>query len=270
MSACPAGLCHAAVRQGFPVRYLDEAVEAVFLDAVQPAALQTMLEAFTVMERERLDVDRHWQLRIERARYEAERAQRQYDAVEPQNRSVARSLEARWNAALEALEKLQGEYAIMQRTDLLPLGEADRESVRRLAADLPAIWRAPTTTMVDRKRLLRLVMTEVTLTTQPEQRRAKFKVLWCGGAVSDHSAECPPIGAHQRTAAAALARLSEMRPSETWGSCGATEGTPRPALGGAVVPIQGAICHSGSDLQHQMGSSRRPAHLLVCAHPAMQ
>jgi len=200
--------------QGFPVRYLDEAVEAVFLDAVQPAALQTMLEAFTVMERERLDVDRHWQLRIERARYEAERAQRQYDAVEPENRSVARSLEARWNAALEALEKLRGEYAIMQRTDLLPLGEADRESIRRLAADLPAIWRAPTTTMVDRKRLLRLVMTEVTLTTQPEQRRAKFKVLWCGGAVTDHSAECPPIGAHQRTAAAALARLSEL--SRQW------------------------------------------------------
>ena len=109
--------------QAFPVRHLDDAVGAVFLEAVQPAVLETTLEAFAVMERERHDLDRHWQLRIERARYEAERAQRQYDAVEPENRSVARSLEVRWNAALEALEKLQNEYAVLQRTDLLPLGE---------------------------------------------------------------------------------------------------------------------------------------------------
>ena len=97
---------------------------------------------------ERRDVDRHWQLRIERARYEAERVQRQYDAVEPENRSVARSLEARWNAALETFEALKQEYAVLQRTDLLPLNDADRDNVRRLAADLPALWHAATTTMV--------------------------------------------------------------------------------------------------------------------------
>lgn len=194
--------------QAFPVRHLDEAVGAVFLEAVQPAALGTALEAFATMERERRDIDRHWQLRIERARYEVERAQRQYDAVEPENRSVARSLEARWNAALEALEALKGEYAVLQRTDLLPLAEADRDSVRRLAADLPALWQAETTTMVDRKRLLRLVVTEVTLTTHPEQRRADFKVLWCGGAVTTHSADYPPRGQHQRTAAGVVERLA--------------------------------------------------------------
>jgi DNA invertase Pin-like site-specific DNA recombinase len=196
--------------QAFPVRHLDAAVAAAFLEAVQPAALEAMLEAFALMERERRDLDRHWQLRIERARYEAERAQRQYDVVEPENRSVARSLEARWNAALEALEKLQSEYAVLQRTDLLPLADADRENVRRLAADLPALWRAATTTMVDRKRLLRLVITEVTLITHPEQRRVTFKVLWCGGAITDHSADCPPIGMHQRTEATVLDRLTEL------------------------------------------------------------
>jgi len=194
--------------QAFPVRHLDEAVGAVFLEAVQPAALGTALEAFATMERERRDVDRHWQLRIERARYEAERAQRQYDAVEPENRSVARALEARWNAALKALEALKGEYAVLQRTDLLPLGESDRDSVRHLATDLPALWRAATTTMVDRKRLLRLVVTEVTLTTHPGQRRADFKVLWCGGAVTRHTADCPPAGAHQRTKSDVLDRLA--------------------------------------------------------------
>jgi len=200
----------AAPCQAFPVRHLDAAVAAVFLDAVQPAALGTALEAFAVMERERRDLDRHWQLRIERARYEAERAQRQYDAVEPENRSVARSLEARWNAALEALEALKAEYAVMQRTDLLPLGDADRAGVQRLATDLPALWRAETTTMADRKRLLRLVVTEVTLTTHPEQRRADVKVLWCGGAVTVHTADRPPAGQHQRTAAGVVDRLADL------------------------------------------------------------
>ncbi len=200
----------AAPCQAFPVRHLDAAVAAVFLDAVQPAALGTALEAFAVMERERRDLDRHWQLRIERARYEAERAQRQYDAVEPENRSVARSLEARWNAALEALEALKAEHAVMQRTDLLLLGDADRAGVQRLATDLPALWRAETTTMADRKRLLRLVVTEVTLTTQPQQRRADVKVLWCGGAVTAHTADRPPGGQHQRTAAGVVDRLAEL------------------------------------------------------------
>lgn len=167
---------------------------------MQPAALQTTLEAFAAMERERRDLDRHWLLRLERARYEADRAQRQYDAVEPENRSVARSLEVRWNTALEALEALKGEYAVMQRTDLLPLGDGDRDKVRRLAADLPALWQAATTTMVDRKRLLRLVVTEITLTSHPEQHQATFKVLWCGGAITPQTAR-PTVPINKRTQA---------------------------------------------------------------------
>lgn len=196
--------------QAFPARPLDEAIGMVLLEAMQPATLETTLQAFAVLDRERRELDRHWQLRIECARYEAGRAQRQYDAVEPENRSVARTLEARWNAALQALETLQREYAVLQRTDLLPLGDADRDSVRRLAADLPALWHAPTTTMVDRKRLLRLAVTEVTLTIRAEQRQATFKVLWCGGAVTEHTADCPPIGLHLRTRAAVLDRLAEL------------------------------------------------------------
>ena len=182
--------------QSFPVRHLDAAVEVILLEAMQPATLETTLQAFAALDRERRELDRHWQLRIERARYETDRAQRQYDAVEPENRSVARTLEARWNTALQALEKLQAEYAVLQRTELRPLEGTDQERVRRLAADLPALWHAATTTAADRKRLLRLVVTEVTLTTHPEQRRATFKLLWCGGTITEHIADCPPIGQH--------------------------------------------------------------------------
>jgi len=117
--------------QAFPVAYLDRAVGALFLAAVQPAALETALATLAVLERERQALDRHWQLRIERARYEAQRAQRQYDATEPENRSVARALETRWNTALQALEQLDQEYAVVRRTELLPLDEAERHTVRR-------------------------------------------------------------------------------------------------------------------------------------------
>src|SRR5918911_281971 len=118
--------------QAFPVVHLDRALGALFLEAVRPAAIETTLAALAVLERE--------------------------------NRLVARSLETRWNAALQALEELEREYAVVRRTELLPLDEADEHAVRRLAEDLPALWRAATTADVDRKRMLRLVVSEVALT----------------------------------------------------------------------------------------------------------
>lgn len=200
----------ASICQAFAVRHLDPAIEAAVLEAMQPAALEATLQAFAVLDHDRRELDRHWQLRIERARYEADRAQRQYDAVEPENRSVARTLEARWNGALEALEKLRSEYAALQRTELRPLGAADQDHVRRLASDLPALWRAATTTSEDRKRLLRLVVTEATLTTTPAQRRATCKLLWSGGAMTELTVDCPPLGKHGRTGSAVLDRLAEL------------------------------------------------------------
>src|SRR3982751_1083005 len=166
----------------------------LFLEAVKPAAIETTLAALAVLERERRALDRHWQLRIDRARYEAQRAQRQYDAIEPENRLVARTLEARWNAALEALEQLEQEYTVVRRTELLPLDEADRQAVWRLAEDLLALWGAATTHDVDRKRLLRLVGTEVALSVDARARRAEIAVVWSGGATTRHEGRGPPPG----------------------------------------------------------------------------
>lgn len=200
----------AAPCQAFPVRQLDEALGAIFLEAVQPASLETTLAAFAAMERERLALDRHWQLRLERARYEVQRAQRQYDAVEPENRLVARSLEGRWNAALRGLEQLEAEYALVRRTELLPLDEEDQRAVHRLADDLPGLWHAETTAAIDRKRLLRLVITEVTLTAHSPERRADFAILWCGGATTGHTVSCPPRGRHSQTESGMLDRIREL------------------------------------------------------------
>lgn len=196
--------------QAFSAPYLDRAIGELFLAAVQPAVLETTLAALTMLERGRRTLDRHWQLRLERARYEAQRAQRQYDATEPENRSVARELETRWNTALEALERLEQEYVVVRRTELLPLDEAEERTVRRLAEDLPALWHAATTTDVDRKRLLRLVVRELVLTADAKERRAELVVLWNGGATTRHEVRCPPWGWHSRTDPALVDRLAEL------------------------------------------------------------
>jgi DNA invertase Pin-like site-specific DNA recombinase len=196
--------------QAFPVVHLDRRAGELFLEAVQPASIETTLAALAALEHERQALDRHWQLRLERARYEVQRAQRQYDAIEPENRLVARELETRWNAALQALEVLEQEYATVRRTDLLPLDEAERDAVQRMAEDLPALWHAGTTTDVDRKRLLRLVVSEVVLKVNAEARSAEMTLVWTGGETSRHEVRCPPLGWHVGTDAAIVARLREL------------------------------------------------------------
>lgn len=117
--------------QSFGQRYLDEAVCTCFFEAIKPAQLDTLLSALATLEQERQARERGWQLRLERARYAARLAQRQYDAVDPENRLVARELETRWNQALEALGSLEREYAVAKRTTLAPLTEEEREAVRQ-------------------------------------------------------------------------------------------------------------------------------------------
>ena len=196
--------------QAFPVRDLDQAISELFLAAVEPGAIETTLAALAVLERERQALDRHWQLRIERARYEAQRARRQYDAIEPENRLVARELETRWNTALQALEQLEQEYAIVRRTELLPLDAAEQQTVRQLAADLPGLWHATTTTDLERKRMLRLVVTEIALTVDGQQRCTEAAVVWSGGMATRHAVHRPPLGWHMRTDDQVTARLREL------------------------------------------------------------
>jgi Recombinase zinc beta ribbon domain/Recombinase len=199
-----ASTCHS-----FGQRYLDEAVVACFFEAVKPAQLDTLLAALETLEQERKNREKGWQLRLERARYQVRLAQRQYDAVDPDNRLVARELETRWNTALEELQNLEREYAVAQKTALVPLTEEERETVRQLSLNVPAVWEAETTTMADRKRLLRTIIQEITLTpTAP--RQATMTILWSGGVTTSHAIVCPPIGWHCLAPASLVERLREL------------------------------------------------------------
>jgi len=199
-----------AMCQSFVSGRIDEVVVGAFLEAVRPAGLDATLAALRGLEQERKGVDRQWQLRLERARYEARLAQRQYDAVDPDNRLVARELERRWEAALAEAEGVQQEYERLRLTELRPLDAVEVEDVRRLASDLPSLWQADTTTLTDRKRLLRLVAATVTVTVREGRTGADVAVLWSGGARTAHRVDSPGFGSHLRTKAGTLDAIRDL------------------------------------------------------------
>ncbi|EFH86165.1 recombinase family protein [Ktedonobacter racemifer] len=142
---------------------IDQAVVQCFLQAIEPAHLEVALSALDQVEAQARQVEQQWQRQIERAQYEADLARRRYRAVDPDNRLVARSLEREWNEKLGEVEKLEREYAMQPKHAVLSLTASQREQIRRLAQDLPAIWHAPTTTFAQRKQLLRWLIKDVTL-----------------------------------------------------------------------------------------------------------
>jgi DNA invertase Pin-like site-specific DNA recombinase len=165
---------------------VDALVAHIVLDALAPDQVAIALATMGQLEEESRQLERQWTLRRERARYEAERARRQYDAVEPENRLVARSLEHAWEEKLRAVEAIEQEYARWRSEEPLVIGTADRAALHALGQNLPRIWSAPTTSAADRKRILRFIVREVIL----DQRRARgqvwLKIMWQTGASSEH------------------------------------------------------------------------------------
>ena len=143
---------------------IDAAVVQLILEAMEPAQLTIALEAVEHLEAQARAIDRQWQLRLERARYEADQARRRYLEVEPEYRLVARSLERDWHEKLTALGQLERDYAETRPTASSPVSEAERQGIRDLVHDLPAVWRATTTTHAERKPVVRLLIKDVMLT----------------------------------------------------------------------------------------------------------
>jgi DNA invertase Pin-like site-specific DNA recombinase len=198
--------------QSLAGRVLDDVVAAQIFAALEPAALELSLAAADDIQQERALLHRNWLLLLERSRYEAERARRQYDAVEPENRLVVRELERRWEAALQEQRRLEEEYARFGRQQPEGLSAVEREQVRALAQDLPALWQAPTTTAVDRQRLVRLLVDEVIVTVRGESERVEVTIRWVGGFHTSHEL-VRPVQRYQQMAdyEKLLNRIDELR-----------------------------------------------------------
>jgi DNA invertase Pin-like site-specific DNA recombinase len=170
---------------------LDGLIAGRILAAVEPAAVEASLAAVAEVERERSELSRHWQLRRERVRQEAERAARQYQACEPENRLVGRELERRWEAALAAQGRLEGEYERWRRSAPGRLTPDDERAIRALAADLPAVWGAATTGPEDRQRIARLLIERVEAVVDRASDRVDVRIVWAGGLSESHDLSRP-------------------------------------------------------------------------------
>ncbi|MGZ6308334.1 MAG: recombinase family protein, partial [Ktedonobacterales bacterium] len=171
--------------QHVPGPALDAFVSQQVLAALEPAALELSLAAAEQVEQERTALLRHWQQRRERAAYEAERAARQYHAVEPENRLVARTLERAWEAQLEAQQRLDEEYHRFLQQQPQALTAAERDAIRHLATDIPALWQASTTIAADRKELVRQVVERVEVAVQGASEQVQVRIRWVGGGQSE-------------------------------------------------------------------------------------
>jgi DNA invertase Pin-like site-specific DNA recombinase len=181
----------AAVCQSLSGAALESFIVERLLQAVAPATLELSLAATADIERERKQLDDHWQQRLMRSRYEVEQTRRQYAAVDPEHRLVARELERRWDDALRADEQLQTDYARFQRDCPKRLTAYECEQIRALSEDLPALWRARTTTPEDRQTIARLLLEQVTVAVEGQTERMEVELRWAGGFISRHTLNRP-------------------------------------------------------------------------------
>jgi hypothetical protein len=198
--------------QGIAGKDLDRfAAERIF-KVLEPAALELSLDATEDIEKECQRLEQHWCQRLERARQQADRCERQFQAVEPGNRLVARTLEKNWEAALREQEKLNAEYEDFRRTRSATLTEEQRTLIRNLSQDLPELWNAPTTTPEDRQQIVRMLIDRIDLNIEGQSERAEITVTWAGGFSSHHQFEKAVTGYSQLSYLDELiARIIELK-----------------------------------------------------------
>lgn len=179
---------------------IDEEAGNLFLGVIQPEEIDLSLAVTRDAERQAGEIERQWQLQLEHARYAARMAERRYKAVDPDYRPVARTLEREWNEKLEELARLEREYEAVRQREKVVLSDEDRQTVLALARDLPKVWHAPTTTMAERKNLVRMLIREVTISPiDVPERATRVQVLWVTGAVSEIQVRRPGPGSAMRT-----------------------------------------------------------------------
>jgi DNA invertase Pin-like site-specific DNA recombinase len=170
---------------------VDRAVSRRVLEVLQPEQLEIALRALKELQERSEAIDRQWQMRIERLEYQAQLAQRRYEEVDPSHRLVAATLEQRWNQALQELQRLKDDHQKHRQQQGIELSAQQRAELLALAQDLPGLWQAQTTSARDRKRMLRLLIKDVTVEKRRLERKALLHIRWQGGAVEDLAVDLP-------------------------------------------------------------------------------
>lgn len=224
---CPRYACARAAQlygsdqhcQSLGGRRLEQRVLDELFAVLEPAALAataTALQEAEAQHRQRLAV---FELAVERARFDADRARRQFDAVEPENRLVARTVERAWETALVTQRQTEADLAIQRARQPTRLTDDEIVWLTRAGADVRAVFNAPTTTWRQRKQLLRAVIAEVVVTVRVTDREADVKIIWEGGATNTFVLRLNKTGGHFRSTdedtIALVRRLAERYDDKT-------------------------------------------------------
>lgn len=170
---------------------LDGPVVERLLEVVEPKQIEIALQAFEELERREETVDNQWRMKLERAIYEADLAQRRYENVDPANRLVAATLERHWNNALARMEEIKKEFDAHRASRRAVLTDKQKNNILSLAHDLPSLWGSPSTQDKDRKRILRLLIKDITV-ERVEAKKVVLHLRWRGGACEDIPVLRPP------------------------------------------------------------------------------
>jgi len=197
---------------------IEQAVTNAFLEAVTPAAVEAMRLTVEQLQTNHDAALSQWRLEVERARYEAEKVERRYRTVEPENRLVARGLETEWESRLRDLATAEAE---LHRREQQRPGILDQEQLNRiqlLGSDIRQVWHATTTTDRDRKELLRTLLEEVILNLKRAEGHAHLTLRWRGGAITILDVSVPrfkPMGPRtDEDTLSLLPRLAALYPDE--------------------------------------------------------
>ena len=188
-------------------RELEKAVLAEVFAVLEPAALSATARALADAGAARAERLKVFELAVERARYEADRARRQYDACDPENRLVARTLEAAWEDKLAAVSSAEVSLAAERSRQPDALTPEELRWLETAGADIRAAFDAPATTPRQRKQLIRALISEITVTVDPQARTAALTIYWEGGASTSLTATLPRLGAPWRTTDASTVDL---------------------------------------------------------------
>ncbi|MDR3576146.1 MAG: recombinase family protein [Anaerolineaceae bacterium] len=180
------------VCQRVPGKLVDQLVETCLLAAMSPSQIEVSLAVLEELERQQAELNQQRQRRVEGAQYGARLAQRRYEQVDPDNRLVARSLEAQWEACLKEVDRLKDELDQTRSREMAAPTPKQRQELMKLAEDLPRVWNSPTTSWIDRKDLLELLIADVTLTRQEDCTQVQIR--WHTNQVDAYQLPLPRLG----------------------------------------------------------------------------
>jgi DNA invertase Pin-like site-specific DNA recombinase len=190
---------------------VDSAISKRVLEVLKPHQIEIATEALLDLEQRNDAACKQWRMRVERAEYQAQLAQRRYEEVDPGNRLVAANLERRWNDALLEVEQAKTAFTEFQSQQGLVVTPTQKAQVLRLAEDFGRIWNAPSTEPKDKKRMLRHLIEDITIVKIAEEKQALLCIRWQGGACEELRVDLPrPVYEAQRYSLQMVDRVREL------------------------------------------------------------